>query len=212
MRNIKQHEYVMKIFLQQLNDRTDKYVLKGGTALAQCYGLDRLSEDIDLDSTQKIIEPIITQFCADNHYTYRTKKDTETVQRYMVDYDHELDSSLKIEASYRKKEIPADDVTNINGITVYKINPLCVQKCAAYAGRDKIRDLYDLAFIVNTFYGQLETNTRSMVQTTLEHKGFEQFDYIMQTQSDPLINNDKLETEFLTMWDKMGLLTPKTLQ
>jgi predicted nucleotidyltransferase component of viral defense system len=39
----------MVSYLLLLNKRTDQFILKGGTALARCYGLDRFSEDIDLD-------------------------------------------------------------------------------------------------------------------------------------------------------------------
>jgi len=39
--------------LRFINDRTDRFILKGGTSLMECYGLDRMSEDIDLDSVDK---------------------------------------------------------------------------------------------------------------------------------------------------------------
>jgi len=44
------HKYVIEDFLQYLNKQTSDYVLKGGTALMECYGLSRMSEDIDTDS------------------------------------------------------------------------------------------------------------------------------------------------------------------
>ncbi|MDR2647682.1 MAG: hypothetical protein LBB67_06135 [Oscillospiraceae bacterium] len=49
---------------------------------------------------------------------------------------------LKIKASYRRKGIPAEETTTVNGILVYGIKPLCIMKINAYTNRDKIRDLY----------------------------------------------------------------------
>lgn len=45
-----EHKKVIETVLSIFNKNTDKYILKGGTALMQCYGLDRFSEDIDMDS------------------------------------------------------------------------------------------------------------------------------------------------------------------
>ena len=36
-------------------------------------------------------------------------------------------------------------------------------------------------------------------------KGLDYFDLLVETQSDPLIDNDKLLEDFLTAWDKIGL-------
>ena len=203
----KKHGEVIKDFLGHLNNQTNQYVLKGGTALAQCYGLDRFSEDIDLDATQRNLEPVIEQFCESNGYTFNIKKDTPTAQRFSIHYDSNH-KHLTIDASYRNKVISPDVIKNINGITVYDINTLYVQKCAAYAGRDKIRDLYDVTFITNNYYDQLTSGSKTIAQNTLAEKDVEQFDYLILTQDDPLIDKDKLETDFLTMWDKLGLLTP----
>ena len=80
-------------------------------------------------------------------------------------------------------------------------------KANAYAGRDKIRDLYDLTFIVNNYFDNLHPQTIYMLQNTIEYKGIEQFDYLIQNQKDELINEDKLAENFLSMFDKLGLLS-----
>ena len=43
------HEKILISYLLLLNKQTDQFILKDGTALSRCYGLDRFSEDIDLD-------------------------------------------------------------------------------------------------------------------------------------------------------------------
>lgn len=47
------HGNFIHAFLLLLNKQTDQFVLKGGTALSLCYGLDRFSEDIDLDGRKQ---------------------------------------------------------------------------------------------------------------------------------------------------------------
>ena len=43
------------------------------------------------------------------------------------------------------------------------------------------------------------------MQEALERKGLEQYDILINEQSDPLIDNDKLLEDFLNAWDKIGL-------
>ena len=46
-----------------------------------------------------------------------------------------------------------------------------------------------------------------MIRVAVEYKGLEQFEYVIKDQKDELINNEKLETEFLKMYEKLGLLS-----
>jgi predicted nucleotidyltransferase component of viral defense system len=198
------HGQVMAAFLKYLNGNGG-YVLKGGTALSFCYRLDRFSEDIDLDGVERTLIETVDAFCRANGYEYRTAKDTDTVQRCMLDYGNKS-KPLKIEASYRRREIDKAETTVINGILVYNIDTLCVLKAYAYSNRDKIRDLYDLAFICNNYFDLLSRQTAALLRTTLEYKGLEHYDYIVQNQPDALIDPDKLAEDFLQMYDRLGLL------
>ena len=205
------HKQIIEDFLLYMNKITDKYYLKGGTSLMECYELNRFSEDIDLDSVDKnSIFKIVSNFCEKYNYSYRLAKDTDFVKRFMINYggkDEYGDKPLKIEISYRKKEINKDDVTKVNGINVYNINNLALMKANAYTSRDKIRDLFDVVFIVNHKYDELNSFVLKTLRNALEQKGVEQFDYIVTTQNDDLINEDLLELEFLEAFDKLGLIT-----
>lgn len=202
------HYQVIKKFLTYLNKKTDEYILKGGTSLLTCYNLDRFSEDIDLDArSNKNIKKIIDEFCKINNYTYRIAKDTDTVKRFMINYET-TEKPLKIEISYRRKDIKDDEITKINGIAVYKINEICLMKGAAYSGRDKIRDLYDVCFICNNYWSELSEDVKSFIRIAVEYKGIEQFEFIIKDQKDELIDNKKLEEDFLKMYDKLGILAP----
>ena len=58
------HKTVITNFLAFLNKSSDQFVLKGGTSLMMCYGLNRFSEDIDLDANHKFqFFKIVEQFC-----------------------------------------------------------------------------------------------------------------------------------------------------
>ena len=199
------HGEIIGSFLAYLNANTDSFILKGGTALAQCYDLPRFSEDIDLDATKEDIKPRIKNFCESNGFIFRVAKDTATVKRCFLNYGNDS-RPLKIEVSYRRKIINPTEYTRIKNILVYNINRLAQMKAAAYASRDKIRDLYDLSFICDKYFDALTEQTVINIRDALEYKGLEQFDYIMHTQSDPLINSEHLLTEFLQMYDKIGLL------
>jgi predicted nucleotidyltransferase component of viral defense system len=145
----KAHSEIIDKFLIHLNKQSNYFVLKGGTALCKFYGNSRFSEDIDLDSPKGNISNIVKSFCRTNGYKNPIeKKDTSNGQRFMIDYGVE-GQKLKIETSHRFKTIDASKIRKINGILVYDIASLAISKLHAFMDRDKIRDLYDLTFIVN---------------------------------------------------------------
>lgn len=79
------HGNFIEAFLLFLNKQTDQFVLKGGTALSLCYGLDRFSEDIDLDGRKQDIKEIVKRFCVNHGVNFRVAKDTATVKRCIID-------------------------------------------------------------------------------------------------------------------------------
>jgi len=200
------HGKVISSFLEYLNSHSKDFVLKGGTALMMCYELDRFSEDIDLDGRRHAnIHRVVEGFCDANDFSFRVAKDTDTVKRFMINYGNE-GRPLKVEVSYRKKEIEPSETAKINGILVYSIETLCLMKVAAYAGRDKIRDLYDLAFMYNNHLDKISPQALTVMRNALEFKGIENFDFVIRDQHDELIDNSKLAEDFLEMFDGLGLL------
>lgn len=208
--NIAKHRKIIESFLSFINASPSPYVLKGGTSLMECYGLDRFSEDVDMDCPRAPSNPDgfkrrIERFCGSFGYSVRIAKNTDTVSRAFIRYDEAL-NPLKIEISYRRSCIDEESVTTVNGIRVYTISEIAIQKAGAYLARDKIRDLYDLAFIVNNFRDELSVGALSAVTNALEYKDLDQFDYLMRTQDDPLIDKGKLADDFLSAFDNLGLL------
>lgn len=201
------HGKVIRSFLHALNASSDKYILKGGTALMLCYGLNRFSEDIDLDSTdRKTIRSVVEKFCKENGYSFRVGKDTATTLRLLIHYDDS--TPLKVEVSFRRKNLSFKDTAVINGILVYGINALCTMKTNAYQSRDKIRDLFDLSFIINKYFNDLNESVLFSAGDAISFKGgLEQFDYLVATQHDDLIDENVLAGSFMEAMDMLGILS-----
>jgi predicted nucleotidyltransferase component of viral defense system len=146
------HQAVMRAICVNLADTP--MVLKGGTALLLCYGLDRHSQDLDFDSPRKMA----LQHRIQEAFGYRFRiielkalKDTETVQRVRLRYadpETRLEGTVRIETSFRQPPV-VSDVSVKNGIRVYKINKLFIQKTIAFYERTAARDFYDLAFLLD---------------------------------------------------------------
>lgn len=202
------HYEVMLDLLSFLNSKTDKFILKGGTSLLMCYGLDRFSEDLDFDGFDsnfiKYIDTYVKlKFVHGIDISYRVAKDTKTVKRVFIHYGGK--KPLKVEVSYRKSSISEDEVCYINKILTYKIEYLFLMKLNAFNNRDKLRDLYDIVFIYRKYLSSLNSMLVYQLKDAVSHKGVEQFDYLITSQSDELIDNDKLAIDFLSMYYDLGL-------
>lgn len=199
------HYNVMINFLQYLNANSNGFILKGGTALMLCYNLSRFSEDIDLDCAhydKKSIEWIVESFCSSNNLQYRIAKNTDTVKRFMIHYGG--NKPLKVEVSYRRNNISPEEYGYVNNILVYTIQSMAMFKLNAYLGRDKIRDLYDVIFIFKYYIKVLPKSVVTQLQYAIGQKGLQYFDYVIKTQSDSLIDNDKLASDFLELYFYLG--------
>lgn len=146
------HVDIMRAIARDFHDIP--MVLKGGTALLLCYGLDRFSEDLDFDSPKKFniagrVERILSQ--RTKAHDIRTVKDTETVQRLKAHYTGiTSDRLLKIETSFRNTP-NEETVTAIDGIRTYSIQTLIAQKINALEHRTAARDLYDVSFLTKSY-------------------------------------------------------------
>lgn len=146
------HVQILRAIAEEVSDLP--MVLKGGTALLLCYGLDRFSEDLDFDGSRKFdMTSQITRAVArlTDMHTIHLAKNTATVQRYKVHYWKQgIERFLKIETSFR--QAPDENrVTVRAGIRTYVIRTLIEQKVAALLNRTRARDLYDVAFLARTY-------------------------------------------------------------
>lgn len=203
------HIEIMRDFLTELNKETDAFILKGGTGLLLAYGLNRFSEDIDLDGEKRRLKGFVEQYSRKHDFSFCIAKDTPTIEQFMLTYEPAICKPLKIEISYRSRNIPAYTHHRVDGIEVYTIDHICQLKTGAYQGREKIRDLYDICFICNQYFDSLSDSAKEQLKAALTYKGFDYFDYVTSTQEDSLIDKNALAELYLKMFEKLDLLYSK---
>lgn len=186
----------------------DNYILKGGTALSLYYNLDRYSDDIDLDSISGYMN--ITNHLSKHKdfskWKVLHKKSTQTVSRFMIDYSANYENGsypLKIEISSRNKNLLSNNLLNfqnINGVNVYTIDTLIRQKIAAFNNRDKIRDFYDIVFLLNNYE---EKFSNEQILTFYEKANYKDLDDLALLLKDEIIThnliNDDIDTDELVL-------------
>lgn len=143
----------------------DDAVLHGGTAIWRCYNGNRFSEDIDI-YIPKNLEKLNAVFdhLKDKGFIIEKKKIGENslfsvlqLNRIVVRFEALF---KKHDESILKEYIKADG----NLITVYTLSPeeLVKEKVGAYLKRRKIRDLYDVMFLLKY------ANNKKQVQKELK--------------------------------------------
>lgn len=185
------------------------FVLKGGTALMRNHGLDRVSEDVDLDGVQGEdggeIFDLVAAFAAAKGGRSYPKKDTPTTKRVMFEYREDADP-IKVEVSYRPVGFQGDEEDG----NVYTVDELCRMKCSASSQRTKLRDMYDLAFICVNHYDSLSTSTKRELFEVFRHKGIEHVEASVKTaietdSIDLLIDIGKLDSLVFDALEMLGL-------
>jgi predicted nucleotidyltransferase component of viral defense system len=162
------HIALMQSVAKSFNDLP--IVLKGGTALLLCYGLDRFSEDLDFDANKKLniinrVSDTLSRYT--EKHTIKISKDTDTVQRLKIHYSKNgLERFLKIETSFRDP-FQNEDTVIIDGIKTYQIKNLIDQKVNAMIGRTKARDLYDVDFLLRTYRKSFTESTIKKLSETV---------------------------------------------
>ena len=135
--------------------------LKGGSALAFVYGLDRHSTDLDFDAdrrtdlSRRIRRGMQAAGVESTDWWFQ---DNKASLRFKVGYvglagDHS--SVLQVDTRFKPKPIHAE-VVSVKGVRTYTINALFRQKLDALGVRREPRDLYDLAFIARNYGNELD--------------------------------------------------------
>ncbi len=168
----------------------DNFVLKGGTALSLYYGLNRYSEDLDFDAKSNNMNFINR---LKNHKDFKNwniniKKDTDTVFRAMIDYkakSHLGDYPLKIEISNRNKiflQTNSLKYENIDRVNVYSIDELIKMKTIAFSGRDKIRDFYDLGYLLEKYPQNFSKESLFAIHEKVSYAGVEELNLLLKDE------------------------------
>ncbi len=138
------------VIVETLYEFFEDAVFHGGTAIWRCYGGNRFSEDVDFYIKKDVRK--IEQF-------YQSLKDRGFLIEKKKVGDNTIYSTLKLndtlvrfEALFKraKGSLQEYEKTEGNFIAVYTLTPeeLIKEKTAAYLGRFKVRDLYDVFFLL----------------------------------------------------------------
>ena len=190
------HLKIISDLLTFINKNTNDFILKGGTALMFCYGLDRFSTDIDLDGKRKL-NTIIKNFCKEKNFEYSLKKNTDYVERYVIHYDN--DKTLKVEVSHRKYNLYSKEPIIKNSINTYSIEDLFSFKVDCLNQRVKIRDFYDICFIYNNYQKYLRKEDIFRLEDFLDRNEGNYYEYLINTQEDKYIDKNKFENYYIKM-------------
>lgn len=202
-----QHDKLMRSILKGVGGTN--IVLKGGTALMFAYGLDRFSEDLDFDAPQKLnlaskvqkSIPFGMSLLGDD--PLRPVKNTDSVTRYRFHYQSELPPRmLKIEVSYRTPT-PESDVRVFDEVRVASLPRIIDLKLrAAHDGekpRSKVRDLYDLNYVAQTFPAAFTPDLASRLQAFASDPDVLASRYRPDFQEDDLIKNVVADVEDIAL-------------
>jgi len=200
------HVDIMRAISLDLSDLP--MVLKGGTALLLCYGLNRFSEDLDFDSPRKFhisgrIERILSQ--KSTSHELKIVKDTETVQRIKSHY-HGVsgDRLLKIETSFRSQP-DESQVTVIDGIRTYKIASLIEQKTDALTHRTAARDLFDMVFLAKNYLSDFSQNVKTRLAVLVQDIDALEQRFEDAFEEDEILSNKDLSALILELSESLSI-------
>ncbi|MEK6941058.1 MAG: nucleotidyl transferase AbiEii/AbiGii toxin family protein [Nanoarchaeota archaeon] len=153
------------IIVEEVYAIFEKAILHGGTAIWRCYAGKRFSEDIDFyfPKNKEKIDSIF-QSLTNKGFQVLKKKISETSVYSELLFER---TSVRLEATFLKKEAIITDYETLNGriIAVYSLTPemFVIEKAHAYLKRFKIRDLWDIFFLLHLI------KNNHIVKKELEH-------------------------------------------
>jgi len=138
------------LIVEELYKAFDKAILHGGTSIWRCYHGNRFSEDIDvyipkdMDKLNALFESL-----AKNGFRILKKKIGDNSMYSNLEFNRTV---VRFEAIFKKTEGILKEYKTAEGnlIIVYTLKPeqLVKEKIDAYLRRYKVRDLYDLFFLL----------------------------------------------------------------
>ena len=177
----------MEKILEKMADKP--LIFKGGSSLLFGYGLDRFSEDLDFDVNYPLNIKYVINSLKDIATDFNIKKDTETTKRLIVNIDNDF---IKIEISLRKiRNIDDSKLKSfINNIKLYSIDELLKLKINAFKSRVVARDLYDIAYILNQYFKEIEKSSPYLLDICYETFAKDVMDMVIDYEQ--VFSNDNI--------------------
>lgn len=140
------------IIIKELFDISKDVILHGGTSIWRCYKGNRFSEDIDvyMAKDNKLINTILANL-EKKDFSIIKKKTTQNSFYSKLEYNRRV---VRFEVIFKKplpkKILKEYHTIDGNYITIFTLDELSLikEKIHAYRNRRKIRDLYDIFFLM----------------------------------------------------------------
>ena len=162
----KQYKDIAKaqdLIVRELLKLFEKAVLHGGTAIWRCYNGNRFSEDIDV-YIEKNIEKIniLLKNLESKGFVIEKKKISENSFFISLKIDNTV---VRLEGLFRKQKGVLKEYETAEGnlATIYTLTPeeIIKEKIEAYLKRLKVRDIYDIFFLLRY------VNDKGIIKTEL---------------------------------------------
>jgi len=159
--------YAQDLIVKEVYSIFDKAVLHGGTGIWRCYNGKRFSEDLDFyfPNDRKKIESLFENL-EKLGFEIKKKKISENSLYSELEFNR---VSVRLEATFQK--IPGVicdyEMSDGNIISIYSLTPesFLAEKSNAYLKRLKIRDLWDVFFLLRITKNPLEIKEiKSLIQ------------------------------------------------
>ncbi|MEK6812869.1 MAG: nucleotidyl transferase AbiEii/AbiGii toxin family protein [Nanoarchaeota archaeon] len=138
------------VIIEEVYKFFEKPVLHGGTAIWRCYQGKRFSEDLDfyLPKNKEKIERLFQAL--EKRGLKAVKKKVTENSVYSEWMWERITVRLKATFQSKKRSIADYELVNGNYISIYTLTPeeFIKEKIAAYLKRKKIRDLWDIFFLL----------------------------------------------------------------
>lgn len=141
------------ILLLELYDKFPSIIIRGGTAIWQCYGSNRFSEDIDvylpLTLKAKNFKEFLESLKRKGFIIQKFKKTNNSIVAKFSYYDAivRFEAVFKNVKNFVTKRFEMSDGTFIF-VKTLKPEEIIKEKVLAYIKRRKVRDLYDIFFLL----------------------------------------------------------------
>jgi len=143
--------YAQDVLIEEIYNSFPKAIIHGGTAIWRCYNGNRFSEDIDayiLKNTKEIAEFFMNLEKKGFKIIKKRVKENSLYSEVLIG-----NTAIRFEATFqnKKSQLKRYETSESFFINIFTLSPeeLIKEKIGAYLKRRKIRDLYDIFFLLN---------------------------------------------------------------
>lgn len=181
-------------FLKYLNNKSDKYMLKGSMALIACYKSDKYINDIELESESRAeFGKICSEFAEKYHFKVININNMyqQTDCYYIANEKYGI---LNISLKTRGVDFTDRFKRKVNGIMTYDISIIFMEMMNEFI-RHRSRDsLDDILYIYKNYKQDLTDRDLRQITESLAYTGVYKIDYYLKSRMD---ENNRWEVKFV---------------